>query len=133
MGTVEHSDLRLTGETVTLNYLADPSLGHGQFRLENRGESSVSASVQSAWLEFGERRQPLEGITVYDLDQEQMVDPQNFKIEAKATLRFLVGFPAVAHEPAFGESTAVGVRMRVDGAEVEAQSPIKFIRRVPRR
>jgi hypothetical protein len=133
MVTAEYPDLQLTGETVHLSYVADPSLGHGQFRLDNRGANPVSASVQSAWLEFGERRQPLAGVTVYDLEQERMVDPQNFKAEAKAIMSFLVGFPAVAHEPEFGESTSVGLRLRVNGADLEALSPVMFMRRVPKR
>ncbi|HEX2269527.1 MAG TPA: hypothetical protein VHH35_08335 [Pyrinomonadaceae bacterium] len=62
-----------------------------------------------------------------------MVDPQDFKVEAQSVLNFLVGFPAVAYEPPFGESVAVGFRLQVNGAELEALSPITFVRRLPRR
>lgn len=129
--TTRHSGLQLTGETVTVSYVADPSMGHGQFRLENQGAVAVTAAVESASLEFGGHQQPLSGITVFDLDQDQMVDPDSFKVDAGKTMRFLVGFPVVAHEPRFGESIAVGLRLTVNGAELTALSPIKFVRRFP--
>ena len=129
--TAHHSILQLIGETVTVSYVADPSVGHGQFRLENRGAVAVMAAVESAWLELGAHRQPLAGITVYDLDQERMVNPASFRIDAEATVTFLVGFPRVAHEPRFGESSAVGLRLSVNGTELQALSPIAFVRRFP--
>ena len=44
-----HSDLQLIGETVTVSYVADPSVGHGQFRLKNDGEIAQVVTVESAW------------------------------------------------------------------------------------
>jgi hypothetical protein len=129
--TTHHLGPQLIGETVTVSYVADPSVGHGQFRLENQGTTAVTASVESAWLEIGVYQQPLSGVTVFDLDQDQMVNPDSFKVGAGGTMRFLVGFPVVAHEPRFGESTAVGLRLTVNGAELTALSPIKFVRRIP--
>ena len=126
------SGAELVGETVTVSYVADPAMGHGQFRLHNHGATAATASVASAWLELGGDRRPLADITVFDLEQEQMVNPDNFKVDGTKTLGFLLGFPRVAHEPRFGESSAVGLRLRVDGAELQALSPIKFVRRVPR-
>lgn len=129
--TTHDSDIQLTGETVTINYVANPSVGHGQFHLENHGTVAVKAAVESAWLKLGEHRHPLIDITVFDLGQDQMLNLESFKVDAKATLSFLLGFPKVAHEPRFGESSAVGLRLRVDGAELQALSPIKFVRRFP--
>lgn len=127
----QHSDLQLIGETVTVSYVADPSVGHGQFRLENRGAVAVTVAVELAWLELGGHRHTLASITVFDLDQDRMVNLEGFKVDTKATLSFLLGFPKVAHEPRFGESSAVGLRLRVNGAELQALSPIKFVRRFP--
>lgn len=131
MTSAPHPDPRLIGETVTISYVADPSIGYGQFRLENRGAVAVTAAVESAWLELGGHRQPLAGVTVFDLDQDRMVDPESFEVDAEATVRFLVGFPRVAHEPRFGESSAVGLRLNVNGAELQALSLIEFVRRIP--
>lgn len=133
MVTSQSSDLQLTGEPVEISYVADPTIGHGQFRLENRGANAASASVKAAWLQLGPRRQSLTGVSVYVLGEEQMVDPQDFKVDAQSTLNFLLGFPAVAYEPPAGESVAVGLRLQVNGAELEALSPITFVRRLPRR
>jgi hypothetical protein len=128
----QHPGPQLIGETVTINYVADPSMGHGRFRLENHEAVAVTAAVESAWLELGGHRQPLAGITVFDLGQDQMVDPTHLKVDANATLTFLVGFPTVAYEPRFGESCNVGLRISVNGAEQQALSPVSFVRRIPR-
>lgn len=133
MVTSQPSDLHLTGEPVEISYVVDPAIGHGQFLLENRGTNAANASVQAAWLQLGSRRQSLAGVTVYVLGEEQMVDADDFQVAAQSTLNFLLGFPAVAYEPPFGESVAVGLQLKVNGAELEALSPITFVRRLPRR
>ncbi|KAF5435364.1 hypothetical protein C5S35_11250 [Candidatus Methanophagaceae archaeon] len=114
-----------------MSYVTDPSVGYGQFRLENCGTIAVTAAVKSAWLELGGHRQPLAGITVFDLDQDRMLNPESFKVDAEATVTFLIGFPVVAHEPRFGESTVVGLRLSINGTELQALSPIEFVRRIP--
>lgn len=129
--TIHHPELQLIGETVTVSYVADPAVGHGQFRLENHGSGAVMAAVKSVWLELGGRQQPLTGITVFDLDQEQMVNSESFNVDAGETMRFLIGFPVVTHEPRFGESAAVSLRLNVNSSELSALSPIEFVRRIP--
>lgn len=131
MMTTHYPDLQLIGETVTVSYVTDPSVGRGQFRIENHGTAAVTAVVESAWLELGGYRQPLVGITVFDLDHERMVNPESFKVDAETTMMFLVGFPVVAHEPRFGESVAVGLRLSVNGTELQALSTIELVRRIP--
>lgn len=131
MMATHHSYIQLIGETVTVNYVANPSVGHGQFRLENGRAVAVTAAVEVAWLEFGGSRKPLVGITVFDLEQERMVDPDGFKVGAETTMMFLIGFPKVDYAPRFGESTAVGLRLSVNGTEIQALSSIKFVRRIP--
>lgn len=131
MSTIHQERPKLIGETVLVNYIADPSIGHGQFRLENHGAEVMVAIVKSAWLEIGGQDQPIADVTIFDLNQDQMIDPENFKIGAGKTVTFLIGFPRVSHEPCFGESSAVGLRLRVNGIELQAFSPIKFLRRIP--
>jgi hypothetical protein len=123
---------QLTGAAVTVSYVSDPVVGHGQFRLDNPGSSSLRAAVESAWLEVGGDRQTLSDVSIYDLDHEAAIDSSDFEVEPGATRNFLVGFPARAQESRFGESTAVGLRLQLDGATKEAVSPIIFERRIPR-
>ena len=127
-----HSVIQLTGEAVTVSYVADPSVGHGKFRLENRGAVAVTVAVESAWLELGEHLQSLERISVFDLDEDRSLGSESFRVEAGTTVTFLLGFPKIAYEPRFGESTTVGLRLSVSGAEIQALSPLRFIRRIPK-
>ena len=130
--TTSHSGILLIGETVTVSYVSDPSVGRGRFRLENLGTVTVVAALKSAWLELEGHRQPLADVTVFDLEQDQVMNSDRFKVDAEATVTFLVGFPKVAHTPRFGESIAVGLQLGINGAELQALSPIKFVRRIPR-
>lgn len=129
--SAHHSFLQLIGETVTVSYVANPSIGHGQFRLENHGTTRVMATVKSVFLELGEHRQPLAEITVFDLNQDRMVSPEGFEVNASEKLTLMIGFPKVDHEPAFGESIAVELQLNVNSDEIQAKSPIKFERRIP--
>jgi len=123
----------LAGETVDISYVSDPKIGHGSFRLSNAGDTAVSVGVVAAWLELGSQRKPLDQFTVFDLAKEHMVDPKHFEVGATASLGFLLGFPTMAYEPGFGESAAVGVTLSAGGAEVTARSPLRFVRRMPRK
>ena len=131
MITTHYSSLQLIGETVTISYVANPSIGYGQFRLENHGTTRVMASVQSVWLELGEHQHLLSAIKVFDLNQDQMVSPEGFEVDGSEKLTFMVGFPKVDHNPTFGESIAVELQLNVNGDKIQAKSPIKFERRIP--
>jgi hypothetical protein len=122
----------LTGETVNISYVSDPAIGHGEFRLNNAGDTPIVAAVSAAWLELGDQHKPLAQFTVFDLAQEHMVDPHHVEVGPKTSLGFLLGFPSMSYEPRFGESAAVGVKLTANGTEVTAMSPLKFIRRIPR-
>jgi len=126
-----HADIQLMGETVTVSYIADPNLGYGRFRLENHGLAAVTATIESVWLEFAGRPQPLSNFFAFDLDREQAMDPAQLRIDREATLTFLVSFPKVAHLPSFGESATVGLRLRINDVELQAESTIRFERRIP--
>lgn len=129
--SIHHSSLQLIGETVTVSYVADPAVGYGQFRLKNHGTVDVIAAVQSVWLEIGEQRQTFAEVTVFDLEQDQMVNPQAFTVHASKELAFMVGFPRVNYEPSFGELSGVGLQLKVNDDELQALSPIRFERRIP--
>lgn len=126
-----HPGPQLIGETVNVSYVANPSVGHGEFRLHNSGANAVTAAVHSVWLELGGRHKPIADVTVFDLDHDQTLNPTGFTVEAGVTMRFLAGFPVVAHEPRFGEKTAVGLQLKVNGAVLQAVSPVVFVRRIP--
>jgi hypothetical protein len=125
--------LRLIGEPVIVSYIANPFIGHGQFRLENHGASAVAASIDAVWLELGESRKQLSDISAFDLDHDRPANPDSLTVEAESMIRFLVGFPRLAHEPPFGESAAVRLRVHSGGVQLQAVSPIKFVRRIPDR
>ena len=129
--TANRSNAELTGETVTVSYLADPVVGHGLFLLENHGAAAITVSVQSAWLEIGGHQQPLAGISVFDLDKEESVNHEEFRVSAGASFRFMLGFPKVAFAPRFGEAVVVGLRVNANGNQLQALSPIRFERRIP--
>lgn len=131
MTIADSSRFHLIGEIVTISYVADPWVSRGQFRLENHGTTPISATVEAVWLK-SEEPQPLTEISIFNLDQEQTIDPESFTVPAGAAMTFLVGFPRIAYEPHFGETVAVGLRLSVDGIEQQALSPIEFVRRIPR-
>ena len=126
------ADIELKGETVIVNYIADPSLRYGRFHLENHRLSAVTASVESAWMELAGRRRPLLKFSVFDLDREQTVDAAGFDIAQGTDVTFLLNFPKLAYLPSFGESAAVGLILRVSDLELQAVSSIQFEKRIPR-
>ena len=125
----QQSGIKLIGEAITISYSVEPSIGHGQFRLENPQAIPVNATVISVWLEVGEEHQPVSQSSVFDIDHDQALDPEHF--EVAGTLRFLVGFPAVAYQPRPNQSVAVGLSLNVNGTELTARAPINFVRRLP--
>ena len=126
------ADVLLVGKTVTVSYVADPFFSRGEFRLENHSPVTVKAAVESAWLDVGEERQSLSVTTVFDHAKGEALDLKGFEVEATSTLSFALGFPIVYFDPPLGVSVSVGLRLILNGLELEAQSPIRFIRRIPR-
>ncbi len=122
----------LTGEPVTIQYVADPRAGHGQFVLANPGSTPISAEVDALWFQAGEGRRPLPVASIFAPEDNRSLDPHTLRVEPGATLRFWVGFPAIAYEPPFGEAAAVGLRLRLGDTVLEARSPLQFLRRWPR-
>jgi hypothetical protein len=123
--------MRLEGEEVTVSGVGDLAVGHGQFRLENPGADAVQAAVESAWLDVGDRQIPLVPATVFDLERDVALDPGGFDVEP-GTMSFLLGFPRMPNQAGPAEQTSVGLRLAVDGSTLEARSPIRLERRIPR-
>jgi hypothetical protein len=131
VANAQSAGAELIGEDVTVSYVADPAIGHGRFRLENHAPMAMTAAVKSAWLALGEHRRPLPEIRVFDLALEKTIDPSSLRVEAGGTIRFLLSFPSFAYEPGFGESVFVELQLSVDGSDLQARSPIRFVRRIP--
>lgn len=127
----EQLNAELFGEVVIVSFVTDPTLSLGKFRLENYSSSPLMASVESVWLELGEEHKKLTDITLFSLERDEEMDPAGFKIGVESTETFLVGFPRLAYKPNYGDSTTIGLKLRVDGMELVAQSPIIFERRYP--
>lgn len=126
------SGVRLTGEPVTVSGVADLAVGHGRFRLENPGPSPVRAAVEAAFLAMGDDRRELTPATVFDVDRDVAHEPGGFEV-APGAFTFMLGFPAVPDARGPGEEAAVVLRLSVDGATLEASSPVRLERRIPRR
>lgn len=127
--------ITLSGEIVTIDYLADPSADQGRFVIVNAGAADLVLTLAAAWLETGDGRRQLSGIELFDPATQQSgerpPDNQTLRIEAGAARQFGVSFAPVSYEPRFGETVAVGARIRVGGQVLEAKSPLKYVRRWP--
>jgi len=121
----------LAGETVSISCLADPTVGHGLFRLENPGPEPLLASVESARFDSGSERRPLPELHLYDLDRGRPLDSGTLALAARSSVRFLVGFPSFSYAPPAGEDAAVRLVLRAGGRRLEARSPIELEQRKP--
>lgn len=131
------SSITLSGETVTIAYVADPRVSHGRFLIANAdaGAGDAIATLEAAWLETGDGRRELSGVQLFDPSLPQKddrpPDQRSVRIDAGASRAFEVSFDAVSYEPPFGELVAVGVRMRIGELVLEAKSPLQYVRRWP--
>ena len=121
----------LRGEPVTVSSM-DPALGYGEFELANDGGDPVAARVAEAWLELGDERQPLAEFSLYDVSAEQSVEGDEIEVGGGATLRFTLGFPRVRVAGPSLSRVGVGARVVADGDDLEAVSPVRLERRMPR-
>ena len=122
----------LMGEPVTISFLTDPAIGHGQFRLVNQGEAPIVVVVERAWFETNEAApRRLSPLFPYDDDHDRPLDPSRIEIPPGATLNFSIGFPQLAYTPRDGEERAIRLRVKAGATVREARSPIVLIRRLP--
>jgi hypothetical protein len=126
------ADIQVIGEAVFASYLADPVVSRGQFRVENRGSSTVRAAVESAWLRIDGRRQVLDHVSLFDIDTDRQLDPKNVDIEPGQVMTFWLGFRPLPHQQRARE-VAVGIRLAgASPTPIEAESPVHLVRRIPR-
>ena len=121
----------LAGTTVTLPYVADPLVGYGEFVLANPGPEAITAAVESLWFESSDQRRSLSPASLFAPEERRALDAHALSVEPGAVLTFQAGFPPFPYEPPFGASAAVGIRLRVGNAALEARSPLQFVRRWP--
>lgn len=124
------SPIELIGQPVIISYLADPQVRRGQFRIENHGDTAAHTAVQAAWLNVGGRQRPLGKIFLFDVDNDQPLDPGNIAIPPGQGVTFLLGFPGVPYDER--RDVAVGLRLVGGPPPIEAESPLRLIRRIPR-
>jgi hypothetical protein len=123
----------LTGETVTISTTGEFIVGHGQFRLRNAGNEELVAAFDGLWLDVNGQRQPLALGSIFDEERAQNVDPAAMRVAPGLTLTLAIGFPPFVYEPGASDRTAVVARLRTGAHALEASSPLRFQRRIPRR
>lgn len=121
----------LAGEPVDLSGTSEPALSYGRFRLENRSKSAARLTVEAAWLEFGEHRQPLDRFTLFDTQADRDLDSKALDIAPGAVVSFLVGFARTPFGTSDGKA-AVGLKVGTGSGDLEAVSPVTSTRRIPR-
>jgi hypothetical protein len=121
----------LTGESITISYLADARAGHGRFSITNPGVTPLTASVRSVSFRAARRSLSLQEIGALDLETDQSLDPGGFTVGPGSTLRFLLSFPPIPYDPSWGGSAKLELRLAIDHTELTAESTLQFVRRIP--
>ena len=106
------AEIRIVGEPVVVSYLADPVISRGRFRLENHGTSTAQTAVELAWVRIGEQRQDLSHISLFDVDTDRQLDPNQIEVAPGEIVTFLLGFPRIPYRQ---EGNEVSVGIRLDG------------------
>lgn len=124
------AEIRIIGEPITVSYLTDPAISRGRFRLENHGNSTAQAAVELAWVRIGQQRQHLSHISLFDVNTDQQLDPNQLEVAPGEIVTFLLGFPRIPYRQE-GDEVSVGIRLAGSQTPIEAESPIQLIRRIP--
>lgn len=124
------AEIRIIGEPITVSYLTDPTISRGRFRLENHGNSTAQAAVELAWVRIGQQRQHLSHISLFDVNTDQQLDPNQLEVAPGEIVTFLLGFPRIPYRQE-GNEVSVGIRLAGSQTPIEAESPIQLIRRIP--
>lgn len=126
------TQIHLTGATVSINYLADPYISRGEFRLANQSAHSINASIKSVSLQVGNKIEKLSDYSAFDIGLGKEIDVDNLYVKAKSGLVFSVGFPRIEYTSSFKDSIGLELIVNVEGVELQAVSPIKLTKRIPR-
>ena len=124
------AEIRIIGEPITVSYLTDPAISRGRFRLENHGNSTAQAAVELAWVRIGQQRQHLSHISLFDVNTDQQLDPNQLEVAPGEIVTFLLGFPRIPYRQE-GNEVSVGIRLAGSLTPIEAESPIQLVRRIP--
>lgn len=122
----------LAGEQVTISTVGDFRVGHDRFRLHNVGSDELVAAFDNLWLDVNGKRQSLQLGSIFEMERGQNLDPTYLRLAPGETLSLLIGFPSFVHNPKASEQTAAVVRLRAGARMLEASSPLRFERRIPR-
>ena len=122
----------LMGQPVTIGFVDEAAIGHGEFRLVNRGRAAVVVAVDGAWFETNAAApRALSPLSAFDDDYKRALDPSRIEIPPGATLNVSIGFPRIAYSPRYGEECAIGLRVSAGATIREARSPLQLVRRHP--
>jgi hypothetical protein len=127
---MSNAEIRVIGEPIVVSYLTDPAISRGRFRLENHGNSTAQTAVELAWVRIGRQRQHLSHISLFDVDTDQQLDPNQLEVAPGEIVTFLLGFPRIPYEQE-GNEVSVGIRLAGSPTSIEAESPVQLIRRIP--
>ena len=121
------------GETVTISVVGEFRVGHGRFRLRNTGSDAAVVSVRDVWFASDGQRKKLALGSVHDVARGENLDAEALQLAPGDDRAVLIAFPMFSHEPRLSEQSAVVVRIRLGDTSLEASSPLRFERRIPRR
>jgi hypothetical protein len=125
------AEIRIVGEPVVVSYLTDPVISRGRFRLENHGNSTAQTAVELAWVRIGQQRRDLSHISLFDVDTDRQLDPNQIEVAPGEIVTFLLGFPRIPYKQE-GNEVSVGIRLAGSLTPIETESPVRLIRRIPR-
>jgi hypothetical protein len=126
------SDIELLGAEHVVSYVATPIAIRGMFRLVNHRPAAARIVVAAVWLKIGADTREISKFGLYDLENERSIDLDEFQVDATAYASLLVSVPPLLHEPRFGESLEIGLRLGANGRQLQATSVIVLERRLPR-
>ena len=130
--THDTATFTLIGQPVTISFVDQAAIGHGEFRLDNRGRAAVVVALDGAWFETSAAAsRALSPLSAFDDDHKRALDPSRIEIPPGATLNVSIGFPRIAYSPRHGEECAIGLRVSAGATIREARSPLQLVRRHP--
>ena len=110
-----------------------PQLTHGVFEIENPSSSAVMVRVINVTVMLGSSSRPCSSYHVYALPSYEELGPDAISVNAEQIARVEVSIPFIEVQPAFGALYAIQCKIEAKGEQFSAQSPTRFVRRIPRR
>lgn len=123
----------LVGDTVKISAVRDHQIGYGEYQLTNVGTEAFQAEIVAADLRIAEKSQNLQPLYLLLEDSVESVPATSFEVPAQTTSKFTISFPGIEANAYFGQKVAIHLKIKIDDALLEADSPIVLERRIPRR